>query len=189
MRHKYETRGMVLSRTPLGEMSALVTLITPGLGLVRARAQSVRRPGAKLACALTTFAESSLVLVRGKESWRIAGAVLEENWFERMQCAVPRTRASRITGLVLQLVADETHDLGLFPILSNYFKALAVLPEEEQEVVEVLAALRILSALGLDAGTIPGEPSSFSSTDLEVIKKNRTAYIARINNGIAASGL
>src|SRR3990167_3711480 len=117
MRHKYETRGMVLSRTPLGETSAFITLLTPGLGLVRARAQSVRRPGAKLAAALTTFAESSLVLVRGRESWRIAGAVLEENWFLRLCRSEPRMRAARISRLLVRLLAGEMHDPALFPIM------------------------------------------------------------------------
>jgi len=51
MRHKYETRGIVLSRSPLGEANAFVTLLTPELGLVRARAQGVRRSGAKLSAA------------------------------------------------------------------------------------------------------------------------------------------
>ena len=152
---------MVLSRTPLGETSAFITLLTPGLGLVRARAQSVRRPGAKLAAALTTFAESSLVLVRGRESWRIAGAVLEENWFLRMQYTARRTRASRVSGLVLRLVAGEAHDPGLC----------------------------VLRALGFDAGDLPGGNAAFTPPALAEIQKNRTGYIARINDGIAASGL
>ncbi|MDE1919605.1 MAG: recombination protein O N-terminal domain-containing protein, partial [Patescibacteria group bacterium] len=84
MRHKYETRGIVLSRAPAGETNALVTLLTPGLGIVRARAQGLRRSGAKLAAALATFAESEVVLVRGREGWRVTGAVLEENWFMKM---------------------------------------------------------------------------------------------------------
>ena len=84
MRHKYETRGIVLSRSPVGEASSFVTLLTSELGLVRALAQSVRRPGAKLAPALATLAESSVVLVRGKEGWRLAGAVLEESWLEKL---------------------------------------------------------------------------------------------------------
>ena len=85
MRHKYDTRGIVLSRLPLGEANAFITLLTPELGLVRVRAQGIRMPGAKLASALATFAESSLVLVRGREGWRLAGAVLEENWFKRLE--------------------------------------------------------------------------------------------------------
>ena len=180
---------MVLSRTPLGETSAFITLLTPGLGLVRARAQSVRRPGAKLAAALTTFAESSLVLVRGRESWRIAGAVLEENWFLRMQYTARRTRASRVSGLVLRLVVGEAHDPGLFPVMNSFFEALTVLPEDMQEAAEILAALCVLRALGFDAGDLPGGNAAFTPPALAEIQKNRTGYIARINDGIAASGL
>src|SRR3989338_9216530 len=96
MRHKYETRGIVLSRSSLGEANAFITLLTPELGLVRARAQGLRRSGAKLAAALPTLAESSVVLVRGRDGWRLAGAVLEENWFARIQRAAARARAARV---------------------------------------------------------------------------------------------
>lgn len=198
MRLKYKTHGVILARTPLGEASAFITIITSELGLVRARAQSIRRPGAKLAPALATFAESSLVLVRGAESWRVAGAVLEENWSVRM-CRMPsRIRATRIAGLVLRLVAGEAHILGIFPVIHSFFEALATVPEEMQEAAEILAALRILAALGLDAGEIPGSrigtsegtlESAFAPSVLDKIRKNRTGYIARINNGIVASGL
>ncbi|KKW40597.1 MAG: repair protein RecO protein [Parcubacteria group bacterium GW2011_GWB1_55_9] len=67
MRHKYETRGIVLSRTPLGEANALITLLTPDLGFVHARAQGLRRPGAKLAAALATFAGRELPGARARE--------------------------------------------------------------------------------------------------------------------------
>src|SRR3989344_8412979 len=56
MRHKYQTTALVLARSPRGEMSATVALLTADLGLIRARVQGVRRPGALLAAAPTTFA-------------------------------------------------------------------------------------------------------------------------------------
>ncbi|OGG89836.1 hypothetical protein A3G12_02620 [Candidatus Kaiserbacteria bacterium RIFCSPLOWO2_12_FULL_54_10] len=189
MRHKYETRGIVLSRTPLGEANALITLLTPDLGFVHARAQGLRRPGAKLAAALATFAESSLVLVRGRESWRVAGAVLEENWFIRLCRSEPRMRAARISRLLVRLVAGEMHDPAFFPIMRGLLDALATLPEEAHESAEVLAALRVLAALGFDAGTVPGEASVFAPALLTEIMKNRTSYITRINRGITASEL
>ncbi len=189
MRHKYETRGIVLSRAPSGEANAYVTLLTPGLGLLRARAQGVRRPGAKLAAALTTFSESNLVLVYGREGWRVTGAVLEENWFEKMGQATSRRRAARVSGLLLRLVAGESHDPGLYPIMKGFFGALATLPIEAHEPAESLAALRTLAALGLDAGEIPGESFVFAAPLLALVKADRTQYIARINRGIAASGL
>ncbi len=195
MQYKYKTRGMVLSRSPLGETNAFVTLLTPDLGLVRARAQGLRRPGAKLAASLATFSESAVVLVRGKESWRVVGAVLEENWFIRMQHPAPRARAARICGLLLRLVAGEAHDSTLFPIIRDFFEVLSTLPfgspdaGDAHEAAEVLAALRILSALGFDAGEIPNGSSAFAPVLLAEITKNRTQYVTRINHGIIASEL
>ncbi|MCX6787440.1 MAG: recombination protein O N-terminal domain-containing protein [Candidatus Kaiserbacteria bacterium] len=188
MRHKYETRGVVLSRTSMGEANAYITLITPDLGLVRARAQGVRRSGAKLSAALATFTESSLVLVRGKESWRIAGAVLEENWFTHMK-TYSRARAARVSGLLLRLVAGEAYDPKLFVIVTSFFKALTELPEEVHDAAEVLVVLRILAVLGLDTGEIPGETNLFTQPLLAAVTKNRTSYIARINHGIISSEL
>src|SRR5580692_963366 len=107
MRHKYATTGIILSRTPIGEASAFITLLTPDLGLVRARAQSIRKPGAKLAAALQTFSESDVILVRGKDGWRLSGAVLARSWFTELN-APARLRAGRITNLVLRLVHGES---------------------------------------------------------------------------------
>lgn len=186
MRHKYETRGIVLSRSPLGEANAFVTLLTPDLGLVRVRAQGIRKPGAKLAAALATFAESSLVLVRGREGWRLAGAVLEENWFRRLHNAPARQRASRISGLLLRLVVGEANDPALFPVFIGFLESLSELPENMHEAAEILAALRILAALGFDTGEIP---AAFTPMVLASVTQDRTNYIARINRGIAASEL
>jgi DNA repair protein RecO (recombination protein O) len=188
MRYRYETRGIVLSRTPSGEANAFITLLTPELGLVRARAQGVRKPGAKLAAALATFSESSLVLVRGKEDWRIAGAVLEENWFALM-ARPARPVAARVSGLLLRLAASEARDRELFPLVAGFFSALTALPEGAHEAAEALAVLRMLRALGFDAGEIPGALSEFTPSALAEAGSARATYVARINRGIAASGL
>lgn len=189
MRHKYETRGIVLSRTPSGEANAFVTLLTPTLGLIRARAQSVRRSGAKLSAALVTFSESDLMLVRGKDGWRVVGAVLAENWFTKMEQVAPRRRAARVSGLLIRLVAGEVPESELFPIIRGFFEALVTLPENAHESAEMLAALRALSVLGLDAGEIQGELSAFAPALLASVEVDRTNYVARINRGIIASGL
>ena len=55
------------------------------------------------------------------------------------------------------------------------------------EAVEILAVLRMLASLGFDSGDIPGDTALFSAFSFADILKNRAAYIARINNGIAAS--
>ena len=189
MRHKYETRGIVLSRAPAGEENAFVTIITPNLGLVRARAQGIRRSGAKLAAALATFAESSLVLVHGREGWRVTGAVLEKNWFARIRSVNSRARAARVSGLLLRLVVGEEPDSDIFQIVAGFLKALTTLPEDTHDAVEILAVLRMLAVLGLEKEEIPNEPSVFAEPLLFTIIKERERYIARINRGITASGL
>ena len=180
MRHKYETRAIVLSRSPVGEASTFIVLLTDELGLVRALSQGVRKSGAKLAHSLSTFSESEVVLVRGKDGWRLSGAVLSENWFVKLGRAETRTRAGRICNLLLRLVAGEASDQKLFPIIRGFFYALSTLHEDLHESAEILAVLRILAVLGFDAGEVP---------NIDEIEKNRTSYIVRINHGIEASGL
>jgi len=189
MRHKYETSGIVLARTPLGEANTLVTLLTPTVGVVRARAQALRKPGAKLAAALVTFAESDLVLVRGKDGWRIAGAVLKENWFSQMPSEDARARAARVSGLLVRLAPEEDQNTTLYSLVRSYFEASSTVPCELLDEAEIVAALGILAALGLDAGALPTTDNVFTAESLRALEPLRAEHIERINHGIAASGL
>lgn len=189
MRHKYHTHALVLSRAPLGEASARVTLLTQELGLLSARAQSVRKPAARFASALATFAESDMLLVRGAEGWRVAGAVLQNHWHRKLSPEA-RLRASRINRLLLRLAPGDIAGDALFLTMQGFFSALASHTEEAQDAAECLAALRILRALGLDEGAVPGATLSHYEHDaLAEIASNRRAFVARINRGIEASGL
>ena len=196
MRHKYATPAIVLSRTPLSEASSLITLLTSDVGLVRARAQGVRKPGAKMAGALQTLVECDVMLLRGKEGWRLAGALHTTDWFGKLSRPA-RLRAGRIASLLLRLVHGETADASatFYTIFIQYLDILSELSDSESDEVladaaECLVALRILRALGVDAGMIPGELVGGYATDvLESVIANRAEFIARINRGIAASGL
>ncbi|HUQ30089.1 MAG TPA: DNA repair protein RecO [Candidatus Paceibacterota bacterium] len=189
MRHKYQTRAIVLGRSPLGEANALITLLTSDLGLVRVRAQGIRKSSAKLASALATFSESELVLVKGSEGWRATGAVLAEQWHRRFTRPA-RLRAGRIVNLLLRLAPSESADTALFPILHGFFNVIATTDESAHDAAECLAALRLLSSLGLDAGEVPGATLSQYEPDiLSQITGARAHFITRINRGIEASGL
>ncbi len=187
MRHKYATRAIVLARHPAGEANATLTLLTRELGVVRARAQGVRRSGAKLAAALATFSESDVVLVRGAEGWRLSGAVLAEHWFAKVGSADARALASRFVGLLLRLAPVDAAEPALFPLMEELLGALASAPPESYDAIECLAALRLLAALGFDAGALPA--GGFSPNALTEVAGDRRAFIARVNHGIEASGL
>jgi recombinational DNA repair protein (RecF pathway) len=193
MRHKYETRGLVLARAPVGEAHALLAVLTPDVGLVWARATGLRHAKSKLAHALVTFAESDVTLVRGREGWRVTGAVLRENWFVCLPSIEARSRAARITGLLLRLSPAEQPEHAPFALVTAF---LAALCEEEatfHESAELAAAATLLAALGfdtepaVDSGTPGGQ--LFSREHLAQVEHARDHYIARINRGIAASGL
>lgn len=191
MRHKYETRGIVLSRAPFGETHAHLALLTPDLGLLWARAAGLRRSGGKLAHALPTFAESDVVLVRGREGWRVTGAVLHENWFARLATLDARQRAARVTGLLLRLSPRESPDRVPFSLMTDFFDALSHEREQVREGAEMLAAAHLLAALGFDDSerieNAAAQP--FSLENLTHVADERDQYITRINRGIAASGL
>ncbi|HUX80921.1 MAG TPA: recombination protein O N-terminal domain-containing protein [Candidatus Paceibacterota bacterium] len=189
MRHKYETHGLVLARSHTGEANTFVTMMTPDLGLVYARAQSLRKHGAKLAASLVTFAESDVVLVRGKEGWRVTGAVLNENWFQRLRDIRTRSRAARVSGLLLRLVVGEVPEEELYPIMRGFLAALVECPVDMHEAIEILVVLRVLATLGLDTGEIPGEKTLYTTPVLAEVKEHRLRYISRINIGLSASGL
>ncbi|KND51148.1 MAG: DNA repair protein RecO [Parcubacteria bacterium C7867-001] len=186
MRHKYVTTGIVLSRIPLAEASLLVTILTPEFGLIRARVQGVRTPSAKLSSALQTLCESDLMLVRGKEGWRIPNAVLGTNWFRQLSRSA-RLRAGRIASLIQRLVHGEAGDIALYGAFASFLAALPSLSETEQDAAECLVALRIVRILGLDAGEIPS--TEFVPESLSAIVSDRSAIVSRINRGLAASGL
>lgn len=189
MRHKYETRGIVLARVPAGETHARLALLTEDLGIVWARAAGVRRPGGKLAASLATFVESNLVLVAGKEGWRITGAVLVENWFKRFTEPDARRCAARVAGLALRLSPGEAPNTTLLPILRNFFNAIARNSAASCEGAELVAVAGILAALGLDDEAVDPAGMSFSPAHLAHVASERERYITRINRGIAASGL
>jgi len=188
MRPKYPSRGIVLARYPLGEANVSLILLTPEFGLVRARAQGLRKPGAKLAPALQTLSLCEAVLVRGKEGWRLSGAVLEKNWARTLSGSA-KERAGRIASLILRLVRGETSDPVIFFVFNDFLTALEALSEEEQELAEVIAALAILNDLGLDDGEVPESALAFTPASLAGLMPSKKELIVRVNRGISASGL
>ncbi len=80
-------------------------------------------------------------------------------------------------------------DPELFLILNSFLAALKGRTEDEQDAAEMLAVLRMLHALGVDAGDTFGASDDYSDQALARAHDERSALIVRINHGISSSGL
>lgn len=141
-----------------------------------------------MSAGLLTLAEAEVTLLRGKDGWRLAGTILKEDWAHKLPKEA-RMRAARVLALADRLMRGESTDPSLFMIATRYLSALAELPEDVHDAAESIAALRILAALGLDAGEGYDDIGDYSTETMTQAKADRSALISRINRGIAASGL
>lgn len=186
MRPRYGTPAIVLGRFALAEASSSLALLTEEFGLVRARAQGVRKPGAKLANAVQTLSECDVILVRGKDGWRLSGANLVHNRFRALTPSA-RKRAGRVATLFLRLIRGEASDPTPFVLFSDFLEALPSLSEEDADAAETLIALRLLSFLGL--ADLKLAESGYEPELLSQVREGRRDYILQVNKGLTASGL
>lgn len=177
-----------MARHPLAEAGSLLVLLTDHLGLLTVRAAGLRKSQSKLAHALQTLSESDLMLVRGREGWRLTGAILVTPHAPILAKAA-RNRAARLGDLMLRLVRGESPDRELFVAYAGFVRALPTLSEEHAETAECLASLRVLRALGFDAGDSFGEPHQYDEPTLALAHSVRSDLLSRVNRGLAASGL
>jgi hypothetical protein len=88
-----------------------------------------------------------------------------------------------------RLSHGEDAEPRLYETVLAFAEALPTLEGDSQDAAECLAALRVLHILGHDAGEIPGGFDNYGDEPLARITSDRKVYIARVNNGIVASGL
>lgn len=149
--HIYHTKGFVLGSAVSGESNRLFRILTKELGFVRASAQGIRFLKSKLRYSLHDFSYCDLSLVRGKEMWRVTGAVKTENIFEVLRNE-PQTFAvfSRVFALLERLLSGEEKNEQLFAYLEEavLFSLSGKLSKEMVRNFEYVLVLRILSCLG-----------------------------------------
>jgi DNA repair protein RecO (recombination protein O) len=77
---RYTTEAIVLSRFDLGEADRVLTLITPGIGKLKAIAKGIRRPTSRLGGSLEPFAELTVALARGRTFDVVTQVSVEHAW-------------------------------------------------------------------------------------------------------------
>jgi recombinational DNA repair protein (RecF pathway) len=146
----YSTRGFILGSAPSGEAGKTYAIYTEQFGLLRAHAQGVRHLKSKLRYNLTDYNFATFSLVRGKEFWRITGAVSEAVDGVGTPSLPSESAAvrARILNFIKRLVQGEERNDELFAVLVD----LASGPVSETRILA-----RALSSLGyLDLSALEG---------------------------------
>lgn len=191
-KREVHTRGIVIARRSAGEGSVRVSLYTEELGLVSALATSAREERSKLRPHLMVGTRGTFSLVKGKEVWRLTGAVGAVNTYFELETNDQRESSARVMALIRQFVRGEGHDEGLFESVWEYCAALRGVLGEDVRILEYVTILRILSALGYvapadDITEFLGAP--YSAALIASARERTKDLIRRINDGISVSGL
>jgi DNA repair protein RecO (recombination protein O) len=79
-RRLYVTDAIVLSRFDYGEADRILTLLTPGLGKIKAIAKGIRRPTSRIGGSLEPLAELRLQLARGRTFDAVTQVTMLHSW-------------------------------------------------------------------------------------------------------------
>lgn len=147
--HVYQTRGFIIRTMNIGEADRMVFVFTESLGLVGVSARGARKTTSKLRYSLQNYSFVRIALVRGKNVWRLTDAEEIESF--RAPGDVSKLKlVARIFSFVNRFVHGEGENSLLFKTLEDIFGFLRRedLSEDEIFLTEMIAACRLLSALG-----------------------------------------
>ncbi|MEK7095622.1 MAG: recombination protein O N-terminal domain-containing protein [Patescibacteria group bacterium] len=185
MHHIYTTPAFVIHSTANGEAGKSLLLFTRDFGMLWATAQGVRLSSSKLRYHLQDYAFVNVSLVRGKEMWRLTGAV------EGDRKRTPTPLFVRVLQVLKRMLTGEEKNEKLFEIV----EALYNLPfaEEEAEIVECIIMLRLLHSLGYISKSNLLEifllNNDFTKEVIGEMRKIKTIAIKEINNALKESHL
>jgi recombinational DNA repair protein (RecF pathway) len=193
MHHIYTTDSLILRRLP-EDTSASYLILTKDLGLIRARAQGVRKHESKLKPALQEYCQSHVSFVRGKHGWRVTNAIPIRNLY--IECGNDHAKQviAQICLTLVRLVQGEHIDSVLFEISLSGFKKILSVSDDLISNIEVLILLRILFVLGYVAtganiSKAIESMTDYSQSTMSFVQKNKSKIISVINKGLNESQL
>ena len=191
MYQKYHTDAIVLKSYESGESDRVFALYTHDFGLVYARATSVRSEKSKMRYALQTCARAHVSLVKGKNGWRLAGAVTLQTPIGKDIKGVGTF--ARIAELVVRMVGGEELNTYLFETLAEAHCVLVTTYVESTVTIEIVCAARILYALGyLSTEALESTlftHTAYASEHLLEAERLQKTLLAHINRAIAETQL
>jgi len=113
----YQTNGIVIKKTKLGEADRILTLYTPDRGKIQAVAKGVRRPKSKMAGHLELLTHSRISLARGRNLDIVTGAQTIDAFLPLKTDLTLASYGLYVIELVNQFTPDQSEDEELFRLL------------------------------------------------------------------------
>lgn len=180
----YHTEMIVLDSVPRDEANMVYTLLTRDLGIIRAKAQSIRKGTSKLRYGLQYLSQGTVDVIKAKDYWRIVGAepkstLLPDNVYHKP--------LHRIVQLIPRLLPQNEVIDGLYETLVSAHVMLSNKQlRDYEQAVEMITVARILSLGGYWNEVLPTYLTTFELpiNILQVILDEKKEYITSINSGI-----
>lgn len=185
MHHIYRTRAFVIKSFETKEADKELILLTNDFGLIKVKAQGIRKITSKLKYSLQDFSLADVALVRGKNGYRLTNAKADINLFYEIKDIEIIKMISRVFSLIYKLVHGEDNASKLFIILEKFIALVINQKNLDHKKLEIITVSNILFCLGYFEKEHPLTNeyiSKFTQTESE-------ALIKEINSSIKATQL
>lgn len=195
MSHRiYTTEGLVLKSFKI-DSSAFYFILTKEFGLVKAKAQGVRKISSKLRFALQEYSVSKISFVLGKNGWRITGALAESNLYLESKTVQQKKLIANICAVLMRLIQGEEVNSYLYNVVLESLGVILNCDKENIFYYEILTMVRILHILGyvsdsdIHIKNILEKPITEDKKIEDFAKNYSSKIIYLINNGLKESQL
>jgi DNA repair protein RecO len=152
MHHIYRTKAIVISDLETKEADKDLLLLTEDFGLIRARAQGIRKNTSKLKFALQIFSLCDVALVRGKAGYRITNAKIDINFFYNPDSKHFIKSISRVFVLFNRLIRGEDFNQKIYhhteSVIKYFIKNSSFFDQQKSEEIEIVLVSKMLYELG-----------------------------------------
>ncbi len=192
--HIHHTEGIVLQTKGVHDSNVVLFVYTKDMGLVVARAISLRLHRSRLRFVLQRFSRSHIDLVRGKSGFMITSARQIDTNSDIFRHENRKISFAVLSGVLLRLIQGEEPNIDLYFDLCNLLDILKKIDSKEScFALELLSTIRILNILGYwEAVDSDSEYLGDLSNEKEIlinIFKNRKLLIPRINEAFRNTNL
>lgn len=179
----YHTDMIVLAVMPSGDASNIYTLLTRELGIIRAKAQSVRKSTSKLRFGLQYLSLGTVDVIRAKDFWRIVGV---SNEGTLLPANIHHKPLHRIVDLLVRIVPHDERNQQLYDVLVDATTLFAKhIHHNQHDAIEILSVARILALCGYWNESLPVyQDVLVTEHHLDTVFASKKDYIANINAAI-----